>query len=141
MPLPDLNDLGSSNKRLGEHFSWGGMSSNRQCGREQDNGGDDRSKSEVMFGLPQQQQQKQTTGKKKKVNEDDKEPLVVKGQWTIEEDRLRLEKHPFLLASSSSSIFFFWFSFDICIFSLFSSLEFRGMSFFFLFEILGVICD
>ncbi|KAI6700709.1 hypothetical protein NL676_015033 [Syzygium grande] len=86
MPLLHLNDLGSLNERLGEEFSWGGVSSDRQWGHERDSGGDDRSKREAVIGLPLQQQQKQTTGKKKRESEDgkfDKEPLVVKGRWTL----------------------------------------------------------
>ncbi|XP_048129043.1 transcription factor MYB118-like [Rhodamnia argentea] len=89
MPLLDLIDLRSLNDRLGEEFSSGGGSSDRQWGHERDGGGDDRRKREVVIGLPQQLQ-KQTTGRKKRKSDDgkvDKEPLVFKGQWTLEEDR------------------------------------------------------
>ncbi|XP_048129014.1 transcription factor MYB118-like [Rhodamnia argentea] len=84
MPLLDLND--PLDERLSEEFSSGGVSSDCQRGHEGDGGGDDRSKREVVIGLPQQLQ-KQTTEKKRR-SEVDKEPLVVKGQWTLEEDRL-----------------------------------------------------
>ncbi|KAI6700715.1 hypothetical protein NL676_015039 [Syzygium grande] len=89
MPLLDLNDLGSLNEKLNEEFSSGGVSSDCQWGHERDDGGDDRSKREVVIGLPHQQP-KHTTGKKKRENENeeaDMKPLVVKGQWTLEEDR------------------------------------------------------
>ncbi|KAI6700722.1 hypothetical protein NL676_015046 [Syzygium grande] len=65
MPLLDLNDLGSLNEKLGEEFSSGGMSSKRQSGHEPDDGGDDRSRREVVIDLPHQQP-KPTSGKKKR---------------------------------------------------------------------------
>ncbi|KAI6700726.1 hypothetical protein NL676_015050 [Syzygium grande] len=65
MPLLDLNDLGSLNEKLGEEFSSGGVSSDRQWDHEQDHGGDDRNKREVVMGLPHQQP-KPTTGKKRR---------------------------------------------------------------------------
>ncbi|XP_048131610.1 transcription factor MYB98-like [Rhodamnia argentea] len=90
MLLLDLNEPPLLNERLGEEISSGGMNSDSQWGHEWDDGGDDWSKREVVTGLPHQQQ-KQRTGKKKRESEDskvDKEPLVIKGQWTLEEDRL-----------------------------------------------------
>ncbi|KAI6700711.1 hypothetical protein NL676_015035 [Syzygium grande] len=98
IPLLDLSGLGSLNENLGEEFSLGGMSSDRQWVHERDDDSDDRSKREVVIGLPHQQP-KPITGKKKRENENDeadKETLVLKGHWTPEEDGLRHAKHPFL---------------------------------------------
>ncbi|KAI6700724.1 hypothetical protein NL676_015048 [Syzygium grande] len=85
MPLLHLNDLGSLNERLREKFSSGGVSWERQRGHEQDGGGDDRSKREVVIGLPLQQQN-QTMGKKKRESEDgkvDREPWSSKASGLL----------------------------------------------------------